>query len=186
MIAAPRWFGRGPLLLAVALACPIALAGCAGNAASASRADPAQQLLQRLALPTGTVPLDTSGGAPTSFQSDESGCMASEREAYWRVPGLSIDAAQQWFEQHVPGGLRGSGSGSGGGPDGETMTEVDYSVIGGSARPADGSRLVVEAVADGAGSAIRASAQIAPAGGCGSAPHFGGLHGAAVTVRPSL
>lgn len=160
---------RAAGVLVGVLAVASMLSGCGARVAIGGQAEEAQQLLRGLRLPAGARPLDSTGGLPTSFQSDELGCEGLvQREQYWRLPHTSIDAAQTWFERHVPPGLRSAGGASGGDRSGETMTEVEYTV-GRTAGGSLGSRLVVMAVRDGAGSALRASAQIVPAEGCRSA-----------------
>jgi len=158
---------------------PLVLAGCASNpaqpATGAAGVDLAKSLLHELVLPHGAGPLTMSGGVPTAFQSSDLGCAVANREQYWQVPGLSISEAQAWFEQHPPAGLRVAGTGSGGDRSGETMTEVDYTVGSGQAIP-QGSELVVEAVTEPNGSAVRASAQVVPATGCSSGSHFPPVH----------
>lgn len=140
--------GRVAIRLRVSamLVCPLVLAGCAAGAArtggpAVTVVVAAQRLLREIVLPSGAAPLASRGGTPTGFQSDELGCAGmAEREQYWRLPTLSIAAAQAWFEQHVPKGLRVGGTGSGGDRSRATMTEVDYTVRSG-ATVSVGSRL---------------------------------------------
>lgn len=181
--AAPRSRSVVGLLVVVIglVSFPVGLAGCAASppAADGPSAHPgaASRLLRELIMPPGAAPLQPGAGLPTGFQSDEIDCPGMlERDAYWRVPTLSIRAAQAWFQQHAPSGMRVADGGSGGDRTGETMTDVDYAVTAGQVLP-EGSRLVVESVPDGAGSVVRASAQVLGPNGCGSVPRFPVLHG---------